>query len=282
MMDRQTQVARSVIKKYKKPIWHRFIGACKDYRLVNAGDTIAVCISGGKDSFLLAVCLRQLQQYSPVPFTLRYLCMDPGYRPENRALIEANAAALGLELTFFETDIFDSVANVTASPCYLCARMRRGHLYKNARALGCNKIALGHHFDDMVETALMSMIWGSEVKTMLPKLHSTNYPGMELIRPLYYVREADILAWKRYNGLEFLQCACRFTERGDDTAGARGATKQLVRTLRQLNPQADYNIFHSLHNVNLNMIPGWVENGRAHTFLEGYDDAGEAGGEAEL
>lgn len=277
MIDRQTQVERSVIKKYKKPIWHRFIGACKDYRLIAPGDRIAVCISGGKDSFLLAVCLRQLQRHSDVPFTLQYLCMDPGYRPENRALIERNARELGLSLTFFETDIFDSVANVRSSPCYLCARMRRGHLYKNARALGCNKIALGHHFDDMVETALMSMIWGSELKTMLPKLHSTNYSGMELIRPLYYVREADILAWKRYNGLEFLQCACRFTERGDDTAGARGAAKQLVRELRRLNPQADYNIFHSLHNVNLNMIPGWVESGQKHTFLEGYDSAAGAG-----
>lgn len=277
MIDRQTQVERSVIKKYKKPIWHRFIGACKDYRLIAPGDRIAVCISGGKDSFLLAVCLRQLQRHSDVPFTLQYLCMDPGYRSENRALIERNARELGLSLTFFETDIFDSVANVCSSPCYLCARMRRGHLYKNARAMGCNKIALGHHFDDMVETALMSMIWGSELKTMLPKLHSTNYSGMELIRPLYYVREADILAWKRYNGLEFLQCACRFTERGDDTAGARGAAKQLVRELRRLNPQADYNIFHSLHNVNLNMIPGWVESGQRHTFLEGYDSAAGAG-----
>lgn len=274
MMDKQSQVERSVIKKYKKPIWHRFIGACKDYRLVNAGDKIAVCVSGGKDSFLLAVCLRQLQRHSDVPFELAYLCMDPGYRPENRALIEHNAAALGLPLTFFETDIFDSVAGVSASPCYLCARMRRGHLYKNARALGCNKIALGHHFDDMVETALMSMIWGSELKTMLPKLHSANYQGMELIRPLYYVREADILAWKRYNELEFLQCACRFTERGDDTAGARGAAKQLVRSLRQLNPQADYNIFHSLHNVNLNMLPGWVKNGGKHSFLDDYEEEG--------
>ncbi len=279
MMDRQTQVERSVIKKYKKPIWHRFIGACKDYRLVNAGDKIAVCVSGGKDSFLLAMCLRQLQRHSDVPFELAYLCMDPGYRPQNRALIEQNAAALGLPLTFFETDIFDSVAGVSASPCYLCARMRRGHLYKNARALGCNKIALGHHFDDMVETALMSMIWGSELKTMLPKLHSTNYQGMELIRPLYYVREADILAWKRYNDLEFLQCACRFTERGDDTAGARGAAKQLVRGLRQLNPQADYNIFHSLHNVNLNMLPGWVKSGERHSFLDDYEEDDHGAGD---
>lgn len=278
-MDRQTEIERSLIKKYKKPIWHRFIGACKDYRLVNAGDAVAVCVSGGKDSFLLAKCMQLLQRHSDVPFTLRFLCMDPGYRPENRALIQRNAAELGLPLTVFETDIFDSVVNVEKSPCYLCARMRRGHLYKQAQALGCNKIALGHHFDDVVETALMSMLWGAEVKTMLPKLKSQHYPGMELIRPLYYVREADILAWKRYNRLEFLQCACRFTERGDDHAGARGATKQLVRQLRQMNPAADYNIFHSLHNVNLNMLPGWTENGEKHSFLDSYEEAGHGAGE---
>ena len=278
-MDRQTQIERSLIKKYKKPIWHRFIGACKDYKLVNAGDAVAVCVSGGKDSFLLAKCLQQLQKHSDVPFALKFLCMDPGYRPENRALIERNAAALGIPLTVFETDIFDSVVNVEKSPCYLCARMRRGHLYKNAQALDCNKIALGHHFDDVVETALMSMIWGAELKTMLPKLKSQNYPGMELVRPLYYVREADILAWKRYNGLEFLQCACRFTERGDDHAGARGETKQLVRRLRQLNPAADYNIFHSLHNVNLSMLPGWTQNGEKRSFLDGYEEAFHGAGE---
>lgn len=278
-MDRRTEIERSLIKKYKKPIWHRFIGACKDYQLVNAGDAVAVCVSGGKDSFLLAKCLQQLQKHSDVPFSLQFLCMDPGYRPENRALIERNAAELGIPLTVFETDIFDSVVNVEKSPCYLCARMRRGHLYKQAQLLGCNKIALGHHFDDVVETALMSMIWGAEVKTMLPKLKSQNYPGMELIRPLYYVREADILAWKRYNRLEFLQCACRFTERGDDHAGARGATKQLVRQLRQMNPAADYNIFHSLHNVNLNMLPGWTRNGEKHSFLDSAEEAANGAGE---
>ncbi len=272
-LSKQTAVERSIIKKYKKPIWHRFIGACKDYRLVGEGDRVAVCVSGGKDSFLLAKCMQHLQRHSDVPFEVKFLCMDPGYRPENRALIERNAAALDIPLTFFETDIFDSVANVDKSPCYLCARMRRGYLYKNAQALGCNKIALGHHFDDVVETALMSMIWGAECKTMLPKLKSENYPGMELIRPLYYVREADILAWKRYNGLEFLQCACRRTERGEDSGGARAETKRLVRLLREMHPQADYNIFRSLHNVNLNMLPGWTKDGEAHSFLDGYDAA---------
>lgn len=279
----QTSIERSIIKKYKKTIWHRFIGACKDYNLIEAGDVIAVCISGGKDSFLLAKCMQQLQQHSEVPFTLQFLCMDPGYRAENRALIEQNASALGIPLHIFETDIFDTVADIQQSPCYLCARMRRGHLYKNAQALGCNKIALGHHFDDMIETGLMSMLWGAEVKTMLPKLRSTNYGGMELIRPLYLVREADIVAWVRYNGLRFLQCACRFTERaeaaaqaglGQQTAhaGARKATKALIAEMRKQNPQADLNIFRSLHNVNLNMLPGWSKDGVQHSYLEFYEN----------
>lgn len=271
----QQAAERSIIKKYKKLIWGRFIGACKEYELVQAGDCIAVCISGGKDSFLLAKCMQQLQKHSDVPFSLRFLCMDPGYRAENRALIESNARRLGVPLTFFSTAIFDTVAQETHSPCYLCARMRRGFLYKNAQALGCNKIALGHHFDDVIETALMSMLWGGEIKTMLPKLHSQNYPGMELIRPLYLVREADILAWKRYNGLEFLRCACRFTERdpAHENAGARRATKALIAQLRAQHPQADYNLFHSLAHVNLNMLLGYQKNGEQHSFLENYSEA---------
>lgn len=273
-------VTRSIIKKYKKPIWHRFIGACKDYALVNAGDRVAVCISGGKDSFLLAKCIQHLQRVSDVPFEAEYLCMDPGYLPENRALIERNAAALGLPLHIFCTDIFDSVANVDKNPCYLCARMRRGHLYKNAQALGCNKIALGHHFDDVIETTLMSMVWGAELRTMMPKLHSTNYPGMELIRPLYLVRETDILAWKRYNGLTFLQCACRFTEQEADEGmhGARSETKALIAALRKTNPQADVNIFRSMHHVNLNMALGWTQDGQLRSFLDGYETQRTAAG----
>ena len=250
-------VTRSIIKKYKKPIWHRFIGACKDYALVNAGDRVAVCISGGKDSFLLAKCMQHLQRVSDVPFEVEYLC---------------------LPLHIFCTDIFDSVANVSKNPCYLCARMRRGHLYKNAQALGCNKIALGHHFDDVIETTLMSMVWGAELRTMMPKLHSTHYPGMELIRPLYLVREADIIAWQRYHGLSFLRCACRFTEeaekRGEDNPhGARAKTKALVAAIRAMNPQGDINVFHSLHNVNLNVLPGWTRGGCAHSFLDDYASA---------
>lgn len=271
----QVAVERSIIKKYKKTIWNRFIGGCKDYALITAGDCIGVCISGGKDSFLLAKCMQQLQKYSEIPFTVKFLCMDPGYRPENRALIEENAAQLGIPLHVFETDIFETVSHMEQSPCYLCARMRRGHLYKNAQQLGCNKIALGHHFDDMIETGLMSMLWGAEVRTMLPKLHSTNYAGMELIRPLYLVREADIVAWVRYNGLRFLQCACHFTERdpAHENAGARKATKALIAQLRTQNPQADYNLFRSLHSVNLNMIPGFTRDGVRHSYLESYDTA---------
>ena len=279
-MEKTVEIERSIIKKYKKPIWHRFIGGCKDYRLVNAGDRIAVCISGGKDSFLLAKCMQQLQKHSDVPFELEFLCMDPGYRPENRAMIERNAALMGVPLHIFETDIFDTVVNIEQSPCYLCARMRRGHLYKNARALGCNKIALGHHFDDVIETTLMSMLWGAEVKNMMPNLNSTSYPGMELIRPLYLVRETDSLAWKRYNGLTFLQCACRFTEQEADEGmhGARSETKALIAALRKTNPQADVNIFRSMHHVNLNMALGWTQDGQLRSFLDGYETQRTAAG----
>ncbi len=271
--DSCLKIQQSIIKKFKKTIWHRFIGGCKDYKLIKSGDVIAVCISGGKDSFLLAKCMQQLQKHSDVPFQLKFLCMDPGYNKQNRLLIEENANKLGIELNIFETDIFDSVANIEKSPCYLCARMRRGHLYKNARALGCNKIALGHHFDDTVETALMSMIWGAEIKTMPPKLHSANYSGMELIRPMYLVRECDIIAWVKYNGLQFLQCACRLTERtGKEELGARKTTKELVRHIRTLNPAADYNIFKSLHNINLDMTLGYVKNGETFGFNDIYTE----------
>ncbi len=279
-MEKSVEIERSIIKKYKKPIWHRFIGGCKDYRLVNAGDRIAVCISGGKDSFLLAKCMQQLQKHSDVPFSLQFLCMDPGYRPENRRSIEHNAALMDIPLHIFETDIFDAVEKTQESPCYLCARMRRGYLYKNAAALGCNKIALGHHFDDVIETTLMSMLWGAEVKTMMPKLHSTHYPGMELIRPLYLVREADIVAWQRYNGLAFLQCACRRAERADAQPGARAETKALIAALRGRCPQADVNLFRSMHNVNLNMALGWTQDGAAHSFLDDYDARTESAARA--
>ncbi len=271
-MTRAQEIERSIIKKYKKTIWGPFIGGCKDYRLIQEGDRVAVCVSGGKDSFLLAMCMRHLQKFSDVPFEVEFLCMDPGYRPGNRRRIEENAALMELPLRFFETDIFDAAAQAADSPCYACARMRRGYLYKHARALSCNKIALGHHFDDAIETTLMSMLWGGEVKTMLPKLHSAHYAGMELIRPLYLVHESAILAWKRYNRLEFLQCACRMTERrGDEeTRGARAKTKALIAALRRTNPQADANIFHSMQAVNLNMALGWTKDGTPHSFLDEY------------
>ncbi len=265
-------IEHSIIKKYKKTIWHRFIGACKDYELIEEGDTIAICISGGKDSFLLAKCMQQLQKHSVVPFELKFLCMDPGYKSENRELIEQNAKLLGIDLHIFDTDIFNSVENIEKNPCYLCARMRRGHLYKNAQLLGCNKIALGHHFNDVIETALMSMLYSAEIRTMLPKLHSTNYDNMQLIRPLYLVREIDIKAWVRYHNLRFLQCACRFTERDEEhaNAGARVATRNFIKAMQSENPSTELNIFRSLHNVNLNMLPGYTKDGEKHSFLDEF------------
>ena len=275
-MEKQIEIERSIIKKYRQTIWARFVGGIKDYALLQEGDKIAVCVSGGKDSFLLAKCMQQLQKYTDRPFSLTFLCMDPGYRPENRALIAQNAEKMGIPLQFFETDIFDFVANkADGSPCYLCARMRRGYLYKHAKALGCNKIALGHHFDDVAETVLMSMLYGGELKSMMPKLHSENYDGMELIRPLYLVHEADILAWKRYNDLSFLQCACRFTEAAaaqEAPHGARARVKALLKELQAENPQAAANIFAATHSVHLGTMPGTVENGVRHSFLEHYAD----------
>ncbi len=269
------KVQNSIIKKYKKTIWHRFIGSCKDYELIKANDKIAVCISGGKDSFLLAKCMQQLQKHSDVPFELEFLCMNPGYNTENMERTQKNAQDLGINMHVFNTDIFKTVDNMKKSACYMCARMRRGYLYKNAQKLGCNKIALGHHFNDVVETALMSMIWASELKTMPPKLKSQNYEGMELIRPLYLVRESDIIAWVNYNNLKFIQCACSVTSKAEfdnENAGARKTTKQLVNHICTLNKGADYNIFKSLHNVNLNMLLGHTKNGKVYTFNDTYEE----------
>lgn len=273
-LNKQTEIERSIIKKYRKGIWNRFIAAVKEYELINKGDKIAVCISGGKDSMLLAKCLQQLQKHSEVPFELKFIVMDPGYETANRRQIEKNLKILGIDAEIFTSDIFDVAYNAGGSPCYLCARMRRGALYAKAESIGCNKIALGHHFDDMIETFLMSMMYASEIKTMLPKLHSTNFKGMELIRPLYMVKENDIIAWSRYNGLEFLQCACRFTQDSsfDESLSKRKEMKNLVKELRKTNPAVDDNIFRSLHNVNLATIPGWRErdNGEWHSFTEKY------------
>lgn len=274
-MEKYEQVEKSIIKKYRKEIWIKFIAGIKEYRLIQEGDKIAVCISGGKDSMLMAKCIQQLQKYSEFPFEAEYLVMDPGYNEVNRRRIVENAEALHIPIKIFETRIFDIVAGVDQSPCYLCAKMRRGHLYKQAQDLGCNKIALGHHFDDVIETILMSMLYGAEIKTMMPKLHSTNYAGMELIRPMYMVKEADILAWKRYNELEFIQCACRFTENcvlGDNGGGSkRQEMKALIKKFRQTNPKIDMNIFRSIHNVNLETVIGYHRDGEQHSFLDDYD-----------
>ena len=274
-LERHIAIERSIIKKYRKTIWNNFVASVQEYDLIKEGDKIAVCISGGKDSMLMAVCMRNLQRYSKVKFDLKYLVMDPGYNETNAKKILENAEILKLPVVVFKSDIFDVTERCGGSPCYLCARMRRGCLYSKARELGCNKIALGHHFNDVIETVLMSMMYSSEIKTMLPKLHSTNFEGMELIRPLYKVKEQDIISWSRYNGLEFLQCACKMTEKNSDleNASKRRETKQLIADILKFNPQADDNIFRSLHNVNLATIPGYrdSDSGKLYTFNEIYN-----------
>ena len=273
-LEKHTEIERSIIKKFRKPIWNNFIGAVKEYKLISPGDKIAVCISGGKDSMLLAKCMQQLEKHSEVPFEAVYLVMDPGYNKKNRELIEYNARLMNIDIKIFESDIFDVTLRAGGSPCYLCARMRRGCLYSKAKSLGCNKIALGHHFNDVIETVLMSMMYSSEIKTMLPKLRSTNFEGMELIRPLYRVKEKDIIAFAKYNGLEFLECACKFTEESSqkEELSKRKEIKNLIKYIKTQNPEADDNIFRSLHNVNLAALPGWRErdSGEVHSFTEDY------------
>ncbi len=273
-MERFKLIERSIITKYRKSIWHNFIGAVKDYKLIEAGDKIAVCISGGKDSVLLAKCIEELSRHSEVPFSAEYIVMDPGYNPQNRKLIEENAKLLNIPIKIFESDIFETVTAAGGSPCYLCARMRRGFLYAKAKELGCNKIALGHHFDDAIETLLMSMMYSSEIKTMMPKLKSLNFEGMELIRPLYKVAERDIIAWSKYNELTFLRCACRFTEQSEEheELSKRREIKRLIAELRKTNPEVDKNLFRSMHNVNIGSLPAYRESDgkEVHSFLEDY------------
>ena len=273
-------IERSIITKYRKTIWRPFVEAVKRYELIQAGDKIAVCISGGKDSMLMAKLMQQLLRHSEVPFELVFLVMDPGYSEINRQKIQSNAALLRVPITVFETDIF-AVANSTDdNPCYLCARMRRGHLYNKARELGCNKIALGHHFSDVIETTLLGMFYGAQLQAMMPKLHSTNFPGMELIRPMYCIHEDDIIAWARYNDLQFLQCACRFTElnapdnHGEGSGSKRLEIKNLIRRLKQNNPNIEKSIFKAIHAVTLDTFPGYKTNGQAHSFLDNYDRRG--------
>ena len=274
------KIERSITKKYRKEIWSPFIAAVKRYELIQSGDKIAVCISGGKDSMLLAKLMQMLKRFSEVPFELVFLVMDPGYNTLNRQKIEDNARLLEIPITVFETDIFDVANKTYKSPCYLCAKMRRGHLYHKAQELGCNKIALGHHFNDVIETTVMSMFYGSQLQGMIPKLHSRNFEGMELIRPLYCVREDDILAWKRYNSLDFIQCACRFTESYtacDNEGGLskRQEVKMLIKSLKKDNPNIDISIFNSLHAVNLDTFPGYKTGDVAYSFLKKYDKTNE-------
>lgn len=275
-MDECQKIERSIIKKYRKQLWTPFVVAVKRYELIQAGDKIAVCISGGKDSMLMAKLMQELQRHSEVPYELEFLVMDPGYNTRNRQKIESNATLMNIPITVFETNIFDVANQAEKNPCYLCARMRRGHLYKKAQQLGCNKIALGHHFNDVIETTVMSMFYGSQLQAMPPKLHSTNFPGMTLIRPLYCIREEDILAWCRYNHLEFIQCACRFTENMTVSAcgsssSKRQETKLLLRQLRQTNPNIENSIFRSIHAVALDTMPGFKSEGQEHSFLERFD-----------
>ena len=275
-MEKHIEVERSIYKKYRKQIWKRFIAGVNEYELIKSGDCIAVCISGGKDSMLLAKCMQHLQRHSDFPFEVKYLVLDPGYSNKNREKIISNAKMLDIPIEIFDADIFNYVADIEKSPCYMCARMRRGHLYKNAKKIGCNKIALGHHFDDVIETILLSMLYGAEIKTMMPKLHSTNFEGMELIRPLYLVKEADIEAWVRYNSLEFLQCACKFTADNEtqsehELQSKRKEMKELISRFRKISPYIDMNIFMSVHNVNLETVIGYRKNGEDYSFLDAYD-----------
>ena len=272
-MNSCEDIEKSIRKKFHKTIWSRFVKAIKEYQLIQEGDRIAVCISGGKDSMLMAKLFQELQRHRGIPFEVKFLVMDPGYKTENRQLIESNAAQMNIPLDIFETNIFNAVVNIEKSPCYLCARMRRGHLYKNAQDLGCNKIALGHHFDDVIETILMGMLYGGQVQTMMPKLHSLNYPGMELIRPLYLVHEKDIEAWARYNDLSFIRCACSVTDRAEEDHGSKRAEiKSLLQTLRKVNNQIDINIFRSAENVNLETIISYHKGEQYHSFLDDYTD----------
>ena len=275
-MEELLEIERSIIKKYRKEIWSKFVKAVQDYELIKENDNIMVCISGGKDSFLLAKCIQELIRHGKYPFTAHYVCMDPGYNEANRKMIEENAKKLNIPIEIFESDIFDSVASIDVKgACYLCARMRRGNLYAKAKELGCNKIALGHHFDDVIETTLLSMLYGAELKTMMPKLHSDNFPGLELIRPLYLVHEEDVIAWKNNSNLTFLNCACRFTEACDispkETDSKRKEVKNLIKELKKINKNVDHNIFNATSNVNMNCILAWTKGKDKHTFLEEYE-----------
>lgn len=268
-------IEESIRKKFHKNIFSKFCQAINDYKLLEPNDKVAICISGGKDSFLMAKLFQELKRHNKIPFEIGFLVMDPGYSTKNRELLEENAKLMNIPVHIFETQIFDSVENIEKSPCYLCARMRRGHLYAKAKELGFNKIALGHHYDDVIETILMGLLYGAQVQTMMPKVKSSNFEGMELIRPLYYVREKDIVHWAEYNNLKFLNCACKFTEKNyrdaHETQSMRKATKTLIGELAKANPQVEYNIFKSVENVNLSTVISYKDkNGKNHNFLDEY------------
>lgn len=269
------EIEQSIRKKFRKTIWCRFTRAVREYELVKEGDKIAVCISGGKDSMLMAKLFQELKRHNKFNFEVVFLVMDPGYSPANRQIIEANAKRMNIPITIFESDIFDAVFNIEKSPCYLCARMRRGHLYSKAKELGCNKIALGHHYDDVIETILMGMLYGAQMQTMMPKLHSINFEGMELIRPLYLIREDDIKKWRDSNDLHFIQCACKFTDTcstcGSENTSKRVEVKNLIRQLKETNPFVESNIFKSVENVNLSTVIAYKKDGVKHHFLDDYD-----------
>ena len=275
-LSKAQEIERSIMKRFHKPIWTKFISALKEYKLINDGDKIAVCLSGGKDSMLLAVLMKMLKRYSKTNFEVFFLCMDPGYNKTNRKRIEDNAKLLEIPIKIFETNIFDSVVKLGGEPCYLCARMRRGYLYNEAKKLGCNKIALGHHFSDVIETTLMGMLYGAQLQGMMPKLRSQNFEGMELIRPLYCVNEEDIIAWRDANELKFLNCACRFTEMcaidGTESSSARRNTKLLIKSLRDKIPEVEHHIFKSLHNVNVDTFPGYKKDGKYFDFNTLFDE----------
>lgn len=275
-----TKVERSIIKTYRRKIWSKFTKAIRDYELVKEGDRIAVCISGGKDSMLMAKCFQELHKHSPVHFDVKYIVMDPGYSPENREVIEKNAQRLNIPIEIFESDIFDSVFNIQKNPCYVCARMRRGHLYNYAKNIGCNKIALGHHYDDVIETILMSMLYGGQIQTMMPKLHSNHFEGMEVIRPLYLIREDDIKTWAKHNELYFIQCACKFTDTCSSEAcltrpkSKRVEVKNLIKEMKKTNPFVEQNIFKSVENVSLKTVIAYKDDEKKHHFLDTYDEDG--------
>lgn len=274
-MEKYEDIERSIIKKYRKEIWSRFVRAVSEYELIKDNDKVMVCISGGKDSFLLAKCIQELKRHGKIKFDAVYVVMNPGYNEANLKQIKNNAEILNVPIQIFESDIFSVVDRVGGkSACYLCARMRRGYLYNKAKELGCNKIALGHHFDDVIETTLLSMLYGSEIKTMMPKLHSDNFLGLELIRPMYLIKEESVIAWKNFNNLTFINCACKFTSNcalEDDTTSKRKEVKELIKNLKKINPDVDYNIFKALDNVNLNCVLGTKRGGCYHSFIEDYD-----------